>query len=141
VVRCRYGFISDTFRLFGYRRKSYLLLGYVIYAACMLRLASFGNPDVIQLASHLFLGTCGIIMADVAADTMVVERSKYEPDHKRGQTQATCYSIRFFGGMVGSVGGTVLYNRAKWGWGLSFSQVRMRRPNPPPPQLPCADRP
>jgi len=119
-----YGFLSDTYRLFGYRRKSYLLAGYMLYACSMLKLASIGAPDIIELASYLFVGTIGVIMADVSADTMVVERSKYEPEHKRGQMQATCYSIRFAGGVLGSFGGSLLYNRAKWGWGLSFSQVR-----------------
>ena len=60
-----YGFTSDTYKLFGYRRKSYLLLGYVLYAAMMLTLAYLRTPSVIALASCLFLGTIGIIMVSI----------------------------------------------------------------------------
>ena len=61
--------------------------------------------------------------ADVSADTMIVERSHHEPPHKRGQAQATCYSVRFFGSICGSLAGCLLYNKASWGWGLEFYQV------------------
>ena len=118
-----YGFTSDTFKLFGYRRKSYLLVGYVIYAFAMLYLAYVRTPTVVQLASVLFLSTVGLICADVSADTMIVERSQHEPEHKRGQSQATCYSIRFGGSIAGSLAGCLLYNRETWGWGLTFEQV------------------
>ncbi|GMH48104.1 hypothetical protein TrRE_jg11835 [Triparma retinervis] len=118
-----YGFLSDTYKLFGYRRKSYLLLGYIIYAMSMSMLSFIGLPDILQLAVCLFTGTVGIIMADVSADTIIVERSKYEPEHKKGSAQATCYSVRFFGGILGSLGGCTLYNKQNWGWGLSFSEV------------------
>ena len=118
-----YGFTSDTFKLFGYRRKSYLFMGYIFYAISMLYLAYLRYPTVLQLAANLFLGTVGIIMADVSADTMIVERSQHEPEHKRGQAQATCYSVRFFGSIIGSFAGCILYNKAAWGWGLEFYQV------------------
>ena len=71
-----YGFLSDTYALFGYRRKSYLLLGYVLYALSMSALAYIGSPSVVELAAFLFIGTTGIIMSDVSADTIIVERSK-----------------------------------------------------------------
>ena len=38
-----YGFLSDTYKLFGYRRKSYLLLGYIMYAASMSVLSFIGE--------------------------------------------------------------------------------------------------
>ncbi|GMI02462.1 hypothetical protein TrVE_jg11960 [Triparma verrucosa] len=118
-----YGFLSDTYRLFGYRRKSYLLLGYVLYALSMSALAYIGRPNILELALFLFIGTTGIIMSDVSADTIVVERSKYEPEHKKGSAQATCYSVRFFGGILGALAGCTVYNKESWGWGLTFSQV------------------
>jgi len=64
-----------------------------------------GSPNILDLAVWLFMATVGIIMADVSADTIIVERSKYEPEHKKGTAQATCYSVRFFGGMLGALGG------------------------------------
>ena len=35
----------------------------------------------------LFFGTLGLIQLDVMADTMVVERSKFEPDENKGKEQ------------------------------------------------------
>ncbi|CAM9303937.1 unnamed protein product [Phaeothamnion confervicola] len=37
--------------------------------------------------------------------------------------QATGYTARFFGSLLGSVLGAVLYNKDRWGWGLSISHV------------------
>ena len=39
------------------------------------------------LAICLFFGTLGLIQLDVMADTMVVERSKFEPDENKGKEE------------------------------------------------------
>ncbi len=39
--------------------------------------------------------------------------------------QATYYSVRFAGGILGSFGGAVVYNKANWGWGLTFHQIAL----------------
>ena len=120
-----YGFLSDSFPLFGYRRKSYFALGYLIYSVSMFMLGFIGKPTVAQLSICVFTATIGQIMADVMADTMIVERSRHEPEHKKGSAQATCYSIRFFGSIVGSLSAILAYNKSSWGWGLSFAQICM----------------
>jgi hypothetical protein len=38
--------------------------------------------------------------------------------HISGQLQASGYIIRFFGGIVGSFLGALIYNKHSWGWGL-----------------------
>lgn len=37
--------------------------------------------------------------------------------------QATYYTVRFGGGIAGSVAGAVFYNKESWGWGLTFQQI------------------
>lgn len=54
-----------------------------------------------------------------------VERSRFENDSVKGQMQATYYTIRFGGGIIGSFGGAFLYNKDQWGWGLTFRQITL----------------
>lgn len=62
-------------------------------------------------------------MMDVMCDTMVVERSKFEEDANLGQMQASCYSFRFGGSLVGSFLGAIVTNGPSWGWGMNFQQI------------------
>lgn len=38
---------------------------------------------------------------------MCVERSKFEPEDIKGQMQASCYSIRFGGSLIGAIVGNI----------------------------------
>lgn len=118
-----FGFISDAFPIYGAHRKPYLTTGCILYSVAYIFYAVMGIPNVILLAGCIFLGTLGLIQLDVMADTMCVERSKFEPDDTKGQMQASCYSIRFAGSLLGAILGTTVSNQAEWGWGLSFMQV------------------
>ena len=73
------------------------------------------------LYSHT--GTMGLIQLDVMCDTMFVERSRFEDVKNQGQMQASCYSIRFGGTLIGSLLGAAVCNQSTWGWGLSFHQI------------------
>jgi hypothetical protein len=37
--------------------------------------------------------------------------------------QASCYSIRFGGSILGALFGAAVCNQKSWGWGLTFGQV------------------
>jgi hypothetical protein len=50
---------------------------------------------IVQLAAVVFLCTVGMIMGDVMADSLVVERGKFEEEGSKGQMQASCYAIRY----------------------------------------------
>jgi len=125
-----YGFLSDVRPIAGLHRKPYFALGYCIQTCCyfLLTYLSSSKTNGVSfecLASLMFVLTFGTIMADVMADTLVVEHSARteQGEASRGQVQTTCYGIRFFGSMLGNLLGTVLYNQASWGWGLEFWQV------------------
>jgi MFS family permease len=101
-----------------------MFIGVLIQSSAYLGLAYCEHPSIESLSSLLFIATLGQLMVDVMADTLVVEfGKKVEDDATRGQMQASCYSVRFFGAMLGSASGSLLYNRDTWGWGLTFSQV------------------
>ena len=110
-----YGFVSDSRPLFGYRRKSYMALGWLMTSASMLVLYyvvnSRGSPSVSFLSVSYFLFGFGFWYADVMADSVVAEKAKLEPKDTRGSLQSTCYSLRFFALMVFAPLSTYLYHK------------------------------
>jgi Na+/melibiose symporter-like transporter len=120
-----FGFLSDTVPIAGLHRKPYLILGSLLYSGSFIFYAVMGKHDVFLLATCIFLGTIGLIAMDVMADTMCVQRSKFEPEETKGQMQASCYSIRFGGSLVGAIMGATLCNRDSWGFGLDYFQVSL----------------
>jgi len=63
------------------------------------------------------------MLADVMCDAIIVERAQLEPEGKVGSMQAVGYMARYIGNVVGATLGTILYNEAEWGWGLSISSI------------------
>jgi MFS family permease len=122
-LKLAFGFLSDACPIQGMRRKPYLTMGALLYSSAFVFYALCAVDNAVLLAVCIFLGTLGLIQMDVMADTMCVERSRFEPEDRRGQMQASCYSIRFAGGLLGALLGTGVSNQAEWGWGLSFRQV------------------
>jgi hypothetical protein len=130
-----FGFISDNYPIVGYRRKSYMLIGWALAATSMSYLLLFsdlslveeeyldasGNMSTRTVAPNdapsipllslvtLVFGT-GFWMADVMADSVVAEKAKLEPVHSRGSIQSSCYSYRFFGLMVAAPFSSALYS-------------------------------
>lgn len=127
-----FGFLSDNFPVFGYRRKSYMLFGWLLAAISMGMLLLFtdltwqtevyveddGSPRLVpsenapsipflSLTTLLF-GT-GFWIADVMGDSLVAEKAKLEPENARGSIQSSCYSYRFFGLMIASPLSTAIY--------------------------------
>mmetsp|Transcript_17451 Transcript_17451/g.38704 ORF Transcript_17451/g.38704 Transcript_17451/m.38704 type:complete len:584 (+) Transcript_17451:166-1917(+) len=118
-----FGFISDTFPICGMQRKPYLAIGAVAYSLSFITYALIATDSLALLSACVFMGTLGLIQMDVMADTMCVQRSKFEKDEQRGQMQATFYSVRFLGGLLGAILGACVCNQDTWGWGLTFHQV------------------
>ncbi len=118
-----FGFLSDAFPLQGLHRKPYLAIGGVLYSVVFLFYSLAASNNVAWLATCVFLSTLGIILMDVMADTMCVERSRFEHEDIRGQMQASFYSIRFGGTVLGAVVGGSICNSETFGWGLDFFQI------------------
>lgn len=130
-----FGFISDNLPVCGYRRKSYMGVGWGLAAASMMALifttdltlkeeeylkddgttgtqtiAPDGAPSIPFLSLSMLLFGTGFWMADVMGDSVVAEKAKLEPIHARGSTQSSCYSYRFFGLMCAAPFSTGLYH-------------------------------
>ena len=118
-----FGFISDAVPIYGMNRKPYLAIGSLLYSFSFMAYSLVGKHDVTFLSVCTFLGTLGLIQMDVMADTMCVQRSKFEPEETKGQMQASCYSIRFAGSLLGAIMGATLCNKDSWGWGLDYFEV------------------
>ena len=74
IIKPVYGLISDFIPLFGYRRKSYLLLMNVVAAAGFLWLAGLTAPGMVVWA--LLLCALGIASSDVLVDALMVENGQ-----------------------------------------------------------------
>jgi hypothetical protein len=60
-----------------------------------------------------FLAAVGFILADVAADSLVVERSRLEPQEKLGHFQSMVFIMRHAGSFTGHILGTLVYNKVR----------------------------
>ena len=118
-----FGMISDINPIFGYRRKSWLLIAWLLYAFINFFLALRNQPSIVTTTLMMFLMVCAALLADVCTDTISVERSKFETEAQKGKFQTLGYTNRAFGGVVGAILGSILYNKDSWGWGLTIAQV------------------
>jgi hypothetical protein len=118
-----FGALSDCVPLYGSRRNSWFFLGWIIYIFASFYLSLYNEPGLVQVSLWMFLSTCAYLLADVCADASNVEKSKYETEAIKGAIQASSYSIRSFGSVLGALLGSILYNTTSWGWGLTISQL------------------
>jgi len=119
-----FGIVSDSFPIFGYRRRPYMILGWTVCAIllCVLALLPVEDPYFIDPSYYsatpeeleqnpdwinedapdsggkytilMMFAACGYLFAAVASDGMVVELAQREPEAQRGKTQTTIYLMR-----------------------------------------------
>lgn len=149
------GFLSDCFPILGYRRKPYMFIGWTMCAIFFIIMACFpvtdpyysvttdrfvakGEPMMgtinedarASAAKYIMMMTMasfGYVLADVAADAMVVEFAQREPDAVRGTTQTTIYLTRtifmiFSMALVGFCMNGTDYG-GQFTWSLNVSQI------------------
>ena len=125
TLKLIFGFISDAFPIMGMHRAPYFGIGAIVYSISFIAYGLLGVNNVILLAFCVFVGTLGLIQMDVMADTMVVQRAKFEPTEIHGQMQASCYALRFAGSLTGAILGATFCNKKQLGWGLNYHQVSL----------------
>mmetsp|Transcript_11040 Transcript_11040/g.23319 ORF Transcript_11040/g.23319 Transcript_11040/m.23319 type:complete len:626 (-) Transcript_11040:168-2045(-) len=136
TFKLAFGFWSDNVPLWGYRRKSYMFIGWMMASLSMIALiltsdltlsketetnddgdeveitvAPENAPSIPGFSLAVLLFGTGFWFADVMGDSIVAEKAKLEPPESRGQLQSTCYACRFFGLMVAAPISTVLYSK------------------------------
>ncbi|KAI9912803.1 hypothetical protein PsorP6_005648 [Peronosclerospora sorghi] len=111
------GLVTDNVRIGRYRRKPYLVLGWLLCIVSLLYLGTSQVPlvDTPPLLAWryvlcLTLGTTGYFLANAAADAFVVDMAQREPLATRGYTQASICMARVFGAIVMSLFVTATLN-------------------------------
>lgn len=101
LIKPLYGFISDSVPLFGYRRRSYLVLSGLLGALSWSLMATFVDSKY-SAAFSILLGSFSVAFSDVVVDSMVVERARGESQSTSGSLQSLCWGSSAFGGIVSS---------------------------------------
>lgn len=101
LIKPLYGFISDAVPLFGYRRRSYLVLSGLLGALSWSLMATLVDSKY-SAASCILLGSLSVAFSDVVVDSMVVERARGESQSMSGSLQSLCWGSSAFGGIVSS---------------------------------------
>src|SRR3989475_13130662 len=102
--------ISDSFPLFGTRRKSYFLLTSALATLAGIALGLVGEPTYSKLAVFMLIMGLGIAFTDVLTDAMMVENGK--PLGLTGAFQSvqwTAINVAIL--LVGIVGGYLAQHR------------------------------
>jgi hypothetical protein len=84
LIKPIYGFASDTFPIFGYRRRSYLILCGLLGSAAWGAMFVF-HPQAPLAALFLIIGSAGTACSDVVVDSIVVEASRGQPSSVAGE--------------------------------------------------------
>jgi len=104
-----YGFISDSYPLFGYRRRPYMII-FAFLSSYMWILLPFVAHDEFVITLVMTLSSGSMCFADVMADSLLVEAAREESEADRGIVQSHSWMLRFSGGLVASILGTVAYD-------------------------------
>ncbi|GFP86530.1 folate-biopterin transporter 1 chloroplastic [Phtheirospermum japonicum] len=99
LVKPLYGFISDSFPLFGYRRRSYLVISGLLGALSWSLMATFVDSKY-GVTFCIVLGSLSVAFSDVVVDSMVVERARGESQSMSGSLQSLCWGSSAFGGII-----------------------------------------
>ncbi|KAJ6841297.1 folate-biopterin transporter 1, chloroplastic [Iris pallida] len=99
LIKPLYGFISDSIPLFGYRRRSYLILSGLLGALSWSLMAMYVDSKY-DAAFCILLGSLSVAFSDVVVDSMVVERARGESQSTSGSLQSLCWGSSAFGGIV-----------------------------------------
>lgn len=99
LIKPVYGFISDSIPLFGYRRRSYLILSGLLGALSWSLMATLVDSKY-GAALCILLGSLSVAFSDVVVDSMVVERARGESQSTSGSLQSLCWGSSAFGGIV-----------------------------------------
>ncbi|ETI53027.1 hypothetical protein L917_03718 [Phytophthora nicotianae] len=102
-VKPIYGILSDSLPLFGYHRKSYMMMCSVLQTAATLVMAV---PDLVTTPAiavlMLMLQSLSVAVIDVVIDARVVEISRLDPENGANDLQSLSWIATSLGGMLGA---------------------------------------
>ncbi len=99
MVKPLFGFISDGVPLFGYRRRSYLMLAGILGAVSWVLLATVVHTAWAATLA-IALSSLAIAFSDVIVDSLVVERARSESVGDAGSLQSLAWGTSALGGLI-----------------------------------------
>eukprot|EP00249_Psilotum_nudum_P020132 c27576_g3_i2 orf=322-2052(+) len=99
LIKPIYGLISDGIPLFGYRRRSYLVLCGILGSVAWAMMATVVNNKYGAM-SAVFMSSLSVAFSDVVVDSMAVERARGESQSTSGSIQSLCWGSSAAGGIV-----------------------------------------
>ncbi|MDS3861681.1 folate/biopterin family MFS transporter [Thermosynechococcaceae cyanobacterium BACA0444] len=99
VLKPLFGLLSDSLPLFGYRRRSYLILSGFLGCGAWVYLA-LGVTAPWQATLAIALSSLAIAVSDVIVDSLVVERARGESVGTAGTLQSLCWGATAVGGII-----------------------------------------
>jgi folate/biopterin transporter len=99
VIKPLFGFLSDSLPIFGYRRRSYLLMSSILGCGAWVAMGTVVHSP---LAAMITITLCSLSLAvsDVIVDSIVVERIRDESQADTGSLQALCWATTALGGLA-----------------------------------------
>jgi folate/biopterin transporter len=98
MIKPLYGFISDSFPLFGYHRKPYILLSGIIGCAAWVCLGTVVHTSSMA-TMMILLSYLSVAISDVIIDSIVVQRARIETEANVGSLQSLCWGTTAIGGL------------------------------------------
>ncbi len=98
MIKPLYGFISDSFPLFGYHRKPYILLSGIIGCAAWVCLGTVVHTSSMA-TMMILLSSLSVAISDVIIDSIVVQRARIETEANVGSLQSLCWGTTAIGGL------------------------------------------
>jgi len=135
VIKPLYGFISDGFPLFGYKRRSYLilsgLLGSVSWASLSLLAGCasanscglLGSVPAAASVALVTLSSLGLAFSDVLVDALVVTRSRGADQSTAGSLQSLCWSSSALGSLLSAYASGQLVQSFGPAWVFSLTAL------------------
>jgi len=103
-----YGFVSDAFPIFGYRRRPYFFIAGFFGALSWFLMARYVTAAW-QAGLFMTIGSAAIAIANVIAEALVVEKSRGENKEYASRLQSIIWSGQAIGGIIAAwTGGFIL---------------------------------
>ncbi|CAK4709230.1 hypothetical protein LEN26_015152 [Aphanomyces euteiches] len=103
-IKPLYGIMSDSLPIFGYRRKSYLVIMNMVGIAAFYGLYSLTPDSPIPFLMLILVGSSmATAVSDVIIDALVVERARLDPKNGATDLQSLTWCMMSFGGILGSL--------------------------------------
>jgi folate/biopterin transporter len=99
IIKPLFGFLSDGLPIFGYRRRSYLVISGIVGAISWLALATVVETSWTATVA-LLVTSLSVAISDVIADSIVVERARSESLGKAGSLQSLMWAVSALGGLI-----------------------------------------